>query len=190
MAEQNPLGGLAQVAQQEAPQEAPQAAAPKESGIDTYLAEMRKQQLESQKALDSRRQKLLQSISGRRNQPFDPRMLAVASGLLRPTKTGGFGESLGYAAENLGSAQEKQMAQEQADEKMQYEIEQMAQEQKRKQLSQGMISNILGGGAPTSGRPMPAPAGAPLALLLVLLLVLLLKLLKLFQRHLEMFWKI
>lgn len=150
MAEQTPLGGLAQAA----PQQAASAEVAPDSGIDQYLSDMRQQQLSSQKALDARRESLLQSISSRKKPMFDPRMLAVASGMLRPTKTGGFGESLGYAAENLTAAQEKQALQEQADEKMQYEIEQMAQEQKRKMLSQGMISNLLG--QQSSGAPMPA----------------------------------
>lgn len=41
-----------------------------------------------------------------RKRMFDPTLLAMAQGFLAPTQTGGFGESLGNVAKNVGTAQE------------------------------------------------------------------------------------
>ena len=43
-----------------------------------------------------------------RKMMFDPTLLAMAEGFLSPTRTGSFGESLGYAASKVGSAQERE----------------------------------------------------------------------------------
>jgi hypothetical protein len=49
--------------------------------------------------------KLTESLDDRKRL-FDPTLLAMAQGFLAPTQTGGFGESLGNAAKNVGAAQE------------------------------------------------------------------------------------
>lgn len=49
--------------------------------------------------------RLSESLSNRKMM-FDPTLLAMAEGFLSPTRTGSFGESLGYAAKKLGAAQE------------------------------------------------------------------------------------
>jgi hypothetical protein len=46
-----------------------------------------------------------QALNARQNRFFDPSMLALAQGFLAPTQTGGFGESLGFAAKNVREAQ-------------------------------------------------------------------------------------
>jgi len=46
-----------------------------------------------------------QALNARQNRFFDPSMLALAQGFLAPTQTGGFGESLGFAAKNIREAQ-------------------------------------------------------------------------------------
>lgn len=52
-------------------------------------------------------QKLLNSLDSRQGL-FDPQMLAMAEGFLKPTQTGSFGESLGYAISGARQAQEQQ----------------------------------------------------------------------------------
>ena len=42
-----------------------------------------------------------QALNARQNRFFDPSMLALAQGFLATTQTGGFGESLGFAAKNI-----------------------------------------------------------------------------------------
>jgi len=49
--------------------------------------------------------RMQEALDARKNRMFDPEMLALASGFLAPTQTGGFGESLGYAAKNMREAQ-------------------------------------------------------------------------------------
>jgi hypothetical protein len=58
-------------------------------------------------------QKMLAALDSRKNRMFDPQLLALAEGFLTPTKTGSFGESLGYAAGNLRKAEEQQAEQDQ-----------------------------------------------------------------------------
>jgi len=48
---------------------------------------------------------LNKSLDTRKNRFFDPTWLAAAEAFLTPTKTGGFGESLGNVARNVGAAQ-------------------------------------------------------------------------------------
>lgn len=57
--------------------------------------------------------KMSAALDARKNRMFDPEMLALAQGFLAPTQTGGFGESLGYAAKNFREAQAQQEKEEQ-----------------------------------------------------------------------------
>lgn len=49
--------------------------------------------------------RMQEALDARKNRFIDPSALALAQGFLAPTQTGGFGESLGYAAKNLREAQ-------------------------------------------------------------------------------------
>lgn len=56
------------------------------------------QNIATEQALEN----MMAALERRKQKPFfDPTLLSVAAGFLTPTKTGGFGESLGYAAQNL-----------------------------------------------------------------------------------------
>jgi hypothetical protein len=56
------------------------------------------QNIASEQALEN----MMAALERRKQKPFfDPTLLSLAAGFLTPTKTGGFGESLGYAAEKL-----------------------------------------------------------------------------------------
>jgi hypothetical protein len=61
------------------------------------------------KSLDSRTQKP--------QQMFDPTLMAMAQGFLAPTKTGSFGESLGYASGKVGEAEAQKQSQWEAEQK-------------------------------------------------------------------------
>lgn len=50
-------------------------------------------------------EQLMQTLDSRKNQSFDPAMLAMAAGFLSPTQTGGFGESLANAMKGYTQAQ-------------------------------------------------------------------------------------
>jgi len=163
MADEIVQGGLSQAVPPEVLQEAaPPAAAPP---LNDYFARVAKQKEESIQLLKNRQAKLLELNNKRKNPMFDPQLLALSSALLRPTKTGSFGESLGYAAEALGSEQEKRMQREQAEAKMQMELEDMTQEQKRQMMSHELMMELNGVGAPFGQAPAftGAPAAAPAA---------------------------
>ena len=104
--------------QDEAPQ-VPQKTQSQDA-ISNILAMSKEQSRLSQKALDMRRDELLRLSQQRM---FDPRLMKFAGAMFRPTKTGSFGESLGYGAEALADEEEKEMARQQAMAKLQYEIE-------------------------------------------------------------------
>jgi ribosomal protein L9 len=60
--------------------------------------EIPEQNIASEQALEN----MMAALERRKQKPFfDPTLLSLAAGFLTPTKTGGFGESLGYAAQNL-----------------------------------------------------------------------------------------
>ena len=60
--------------------------------------EIPEQNIATEQALEN----MMAALERRKQKPFfDPTLLGVAAGFLAPTKTGGFGESLGYAAQNL-----------------------------------------------------------------------------------------
>jgi hypothetical protein len=60
--------------------------------------EIPEQNIATEQALEN----MMAALERRKQKPFfDPTLLSLAAGFLTPTKTGGFGESLGYAAQNL-----------------------------------------------------------------------------------------
>lgn len=124
-------------------------------------------------ALNSQIEALKNSLDSRMRPPFDPTLMAATSGFLRPTKTGGFGESVGYAAEAYASETDKEMLRKQAVDKAKLEL---AQKQAAMQSQNLMFEHQMqmagydpkelttlatgpAGGAP-SGAPA-APARAP-----------------------------
>lgn len=119
-------------------------------------------------ALNATAQRLKSSLDTRMGLPFDPTMMAAAAGFLKPTKTGSFGESLGYAAEGMSSEAEKQFARKQAAGKMEFELQQKLLELAQQGAITGHRMNRLGVGMPgmpgTPGvpsGPVGGPAGGP-----------------------------
>lgn len=74
--------------------------------------EIPEQNIESEEALE----RMMTALERRRQKPFfDPTLLQMAAGFLAPTKTGGFGESLGYAAQNLAAGMQAERQREAED---------------------------------------------------------------------------
>ena len=74
--------------------------------------EIPEQNIESEQALE----RMMEALERRRQKPFfDPTLLQMAAGFLAPTKTGGFGESLGYAAQNLSAGMQAERQREAED---------------------------------------------------------------------------
>jgi hypothetical protein len=74
-------------------------------------------QREAARALEAQTALLRQSYDARMNLPFDTSLMAAAAGFLKPTKTGSFGESAGYAAEAYAADAEKAQLRKQQAEK-------------------------------------------------------------------------
>ena len=129
------------------------------SGDDTdeegYKADFRKSQADLKAAL-----------AARENQLFDPVLLALAQGFAAPTRSGGFGESLGTAAGLASQAAQGQQKSAMETAQMRMQLAQMGLEQGRKEKAQQMASNLFNKpagaeGVATAGTTAGAPAGAP-----------------------------
>jgi hypothetical protein len=176
-----PAGGLNQARPAQPPQP---AQAPKQENLAARAAGMVQEEnaapedfftktmrdLQTQRAaLNSQTEKLLASLDARQNRMFDPMLMKTAMGFLKPTKTGSFGESLGYAAEAATEEAEKEFARNQQMEKLKYELSQKQLEQAQQQAIQGHMMRrtapdfSASGQRPVAGGPaaqIEAPTGA------------------------------
>ena len=148
--------------------------APEEDFMERALRNRRAQEA----ALNSQIEALKNSLDSRMRPPFDPALMAAASGFLKPTNTGGFGESAGYAAEAYAAETDKEMARRQAVDKAKLEL---AQKQSAMQTQNLMFEHQMqmsgydpkelttlvtgpAGGSTLAGAPAggaPAADGAP-----------------------------
>lgn len=99
-------------------------------------------------------QKLMEALDRRRQMPFDPMWMRVASGFLKPTKTGSFFESLGYAAEGASDEAEKELARKTDIEKLKMEIAAKQYGMAKQAAGMKMLGEL---NKPKSGAPMPQP---------------------------------
>jgi hypothetical protein len=123
------------------------------------IAETPEEQAALQKLMASRTA-LENALKARENQLFDPVLLAIAQGMLAPTKTGSFGEAISTAAGMVGPAQA-------AEEKRAMDIAQMRSELAAQELGMAQTARgerefrrLLGGQPPGAA---PSATGAPAA---------------------------
>lgn len=178
--QQAPVGGLNQTrpAAPAAPAQPPKQEnlAARASGMEQeqatapedYLSKTLKDLQLQRQALTATAQRLKASLDTRMGLPFDPTMMAAAAGFLKPTKTGSFGESLGYAAEGMSSEAEKQFARQQAANKMEMELQQKMYDLAQQGAITGHRMTRLGAGMPgmpagPAGGPVGGPVGGPAA---------------------------
>lgn len=165
-------GGLGQVS-------APKPAAPVQAGgkFDAGAVQAENIEQESQKptglkdsvisdlgdqreALNKALLQMRQSLDARKNRLFDPVLMQAAAGFLKPTKTGSFGESLGYAAENAGVASEREMAREAENQKLEMELASKEMEL-RQQLGGDQLIRQLTNGAKPVGQQVAMASASP-----------------------------
>jgi hypothetical protein len=77
---------------------------------------------EQRQAMNGVLTRLREQLDARKNRLFDPVMMQAAAGFLKPTKTGSFGESLGYAAENASVASERDQVRQSENLKLEAEL--------------------------------------------------------------------
>ena len=114
-------------------------------------------------------------LEERNNRLFDPTMLAMAQGFLAPTKTGGFGESIGNVAAAVGPAQAAEEKRTMDMAKMRLEMAQQGLQtsmQTTKAQQNAELMRKIANGEPLftppaaqapQVQPAPAPAPAPQA---------------------------
>lgn len=192
--QQAPVGGLGAVAPakpmpqqatQPAQQSNPAQAAQRISGLEqspteeAFMEKALRNKRQQEAALNAQIEALKNSLDSRMNPPFDTSLMAAASGFLKPTRTGGFGESLGYAAEAYATDADKVLARRQATDKAKLELaqKQAAMQSQNLMFEHQMrmagydpseLTTLTSGaqGAPAGGAPAvgaPAAAGAPAA---------------------------
>lgn len=108
--------------------------------------------------------RLRAGLDTRKNRMFDPVLMQAAAGFLKPTKTGSFGESLGYAAEGAGAASEREMVQERENQKMEMELAAKEMEFRQQLGGDAFVQQLLGKqqGVPSAtAAPTTAPAARP-----------------------------
>jgi len=105
----------------------------------------------------------LRSALDNRQQLFDPTLLAMAQGFLAPTKSGGFGESLGNVAAAVGPAQEQERKRSMEEAKMRLELAQSELGMRQQASGMQAARNLLRRMGGPEGAPGAAPAapGAP-----------------------------
>jgi hypothetical protein len=168
MAPVRPPAPNAQPAQPPNPAQAAQRISGLEQEVpaeEDFLARAMRNKREQEAVLNSQIEALRKSLDSRMNAPFDTSLMAAASGFLRPTKTGGFGESAGYAAEAYAAESEKEFARQQ-----QIQKEKLALAEKQGALAQQALLNdyrrsrsgegteIVTGATGTAGVPQAAIA--------------------------------
>lgn len=136
--------------------------------MKSMAMDAQKRYLEGQAKLDARRDQLIAAMTSRKSRAFDPSLMRLAAGLLAPTKTGSFGESLGYGVAGMAEEQEKEFARQQQEAKLAYELEAAGLEQRQKMMGNQMALQYMqqkqapqmpAGAAPAGGAPSAAPAG-------------------------------
>ena len=115
-------------------------------------------------ALDAQTELLLTRLNERQNRLLNPVLLGAAAGFLKPTTTGSFGESLGYAMANTADELNKEFTRDQATEKLKQELMEKQMEQAQLRARQSfLMSKLSPQGVPTPSGPLTSistPTGA------------------------------
>lgn len=125
--------------------------------IEQYAQSVNQRKLEA----EAQMQKLIDSLNVRKNMPFDPVLMRVAGALLQPTKTGSFGESLGYATTAAAEEGEKQAMRGIDLAKLEFELSQKKAEQQQAADAMKFRMQYFAGKPQAAAAPA-APAASPL----------------------------
>jgi hypothetical protein len=120
----------------------------------SYLQSTMKRKAEA----EAQMQKLIDALNVRKNMPFDPVMMRVAGALLSPTKTGSFGESLGYATTAAADESEKQAMRQMELAKLEFELGQKRLQQQEASDALRMAMEMEN---PQLAATLPQPGAAP-----------------------------
>jgi hypothetical protein len=105
---------------------------------------------EQRQAMNGVLTRLREQLDARKNRLFDPVLMQAAAGFLKPTKTGSFGESLGYAAENAGVASERDQVRQAENLKLEAELADKEMAFRRQVMGDKFMQRFKQDEAPTS----------------------------------------
>ena len=111
---------------------------------------------EQREAMNSVLMRLRAGLDDRKNRMFDPVLMQAAAGFLKPTKSGSFGESLGYAAENAGVASERDQTRQAENLKLESELAEKEMAFRRQLMGDKFMQRF----EPQAGAPTSTAAAA------------------------------
>ena len=130
----------------------------KETPAQDYATRALEERRNQSKLLNLQIEMLKANLESRMNPPFDPMLMRISAGFGKPTKTGSFGESLGYAAEGAADEAEKQVVRNAQVDKMKMELMEKQQGINQQNLMADYHASRLGI-LPAGVKPSGAPAG-------------------------------
>ena len=89
-------------------------------------------------------QQLMNKLESRQNRGYNPTLLAIAEGMLTPTATGSFGESIGQASKSVRGAQAQQEKEEMDVAQMRLQLAQAQREQSQLSAAQRAFGQTAG----------------------------------------------
>jgi hypothetical protein len=116
---------------------------------------------DQREAMNAALLRMRESLDMRKNRMFDPVLMQTAAGFLKPTKTGSFGESLGYAAEGAGVASERDQVRQAENLKLEQELTEKEMAFRRQLMGDKFMQRFSPReGAPTSTSQAAAQVSA------------------------------
>lgn len=121
----------------------------------TYIPGGGPEAVSANQAYEDALQQMLASLDARKNRLFEPTLLAIAAGSAQPTRTGGFGESLGNVARSLQESEAQQMAEAQKYAEAKLGLAGRGLELERQRSRERQFQGLMG--APTTKPPGALP---------------------------------
>ena len=119
----------------------------------TYIPGGGPEAVSANQAYEDALQQMLASLDARKNRLFEPTLLAIAAGSAQPTRTGGWGESLGNVAKSLQESEAQQMTEAQKYAEAKLGLAGRGLELERQKSRERQFQSIIGG-------PPTKPPGA------------------------------
>jgi hypothetical protein len=122
----------------------------------TYIPGGGPEAVSANQAYEDALQQMLASLDARKNRLFEPTLLAIAAGSAQPTRTGGWGESLGNVAKSLQESEAQQMAEAQKYAEAKLGLAGRGLELERQKSRERQFQGLMGG----PSAPVQKPSGA------------------------------
>jgi hypothetical protein len=126
----------------------------------TYIPGGGPEAVSANQAYEDALQQMLTSLDARKNRLFEPTLLAIAAGSAQPTRTGGFGESLGNVAKSLQESEAQQMTEAQKYAEAKLGLAGRGLELERQKSRERQFQGLMGGPSAPARKPSGALPGA------------------------------